>query len=797
LAQAICAEAPAVAWVRSRESAGLWMPQPPRFDEAVDLSEAFVQDEEQEEEATTEEGLEPDCLEHEDLGGVALADALALADAVDRVERKVEALVALPEQVLGISTQLRDMQKGIQALGRKMTPNLAPPEAAEASHRGSRVSLSLTSEEGRQVSPEAAELSGHSMRRSWVLGDRFSDPADGEASTSVHLQTLRPRRAGSITPDLLEPDMIKSHSNWRMPRRTSNLKESFAKQHSTSRASHVSFSSAGVFSVNKGHFRKAISLWVGEPTKMEMRLSSAHRRGSVATCTDAGAAIRAAALIDEILGENANYPPPWWVMRPDSRIRLVWDYLLVFSIALSTVVVTFSLVYMRGSECLCNAPAGPLLHTADALWLASIAINFVTGFVQETGGQLVMKPRQIAVHYARGRLAFDVLLAWPALLLPPKSLEHWLYGLSRIGRLAGLPPLLLHYGRLDKMGASRAAKSLLAVALPAHLLACGWRLALHTDGLEVAAEVADAGLWNIYVKDLYWVLMTMTTVGYGDISPGGTASRLFSIFAMLVASVFFGTIVSLTSQAIGTIFDDPDERRVARAISFMRRRGVAPELRSRVEHSLRRRLLQSSQSLDSELFQMLTPTVQRELALSLLQEVVLQFPLFSGVNRSFVGELAQAQVWIQCVVGDVVAEEGQLTREVTFIVQGHLCAYFGKRSEGRHYDVHLEATGEPVAPPVVEEVYASETDSRLSRALTTSSSLGTGAWFGEACLFDEYRIRTATILARAESDLAILKREDFFLIIQRYPRLMERHNKLQTAIGQGKLSLEELAHPGR
>merc|ERR1712107_586679 len=118
---------------------------------------------------------------------------------------------------------------------------------------------------------------------------------------------------------------------------------------------------------------------------------------------------------------------------------------------------------------------------------------------------------------------------------------------------------------------------------------------------------------------------------------------------------------------------------------------------------------------------------------------------------------------------------------------GVLTVIYGDRSTNRRLDIHLEADDLAVCHTL--------TNSSESRRAPMSlyDRMETGSWFGESCLFDEHRILCATLTSREETDLAVLTRTDFFRIIQKYPRLLDRHMKLQGAIGRGRLSFDELA----
>jgi voltage-gated potassium channel len=41
---------------------------------------------------------------------------------------------------------------------------------------------------------------------------------------------------------------------------------------------------------------------------------------------------------------------------------------------------------------------------------------------------------------------------------------------------------------------------------------------------------------------MYWVMTTITTVGYGDFSPTNMLSRIFLVYVFIHGIIFFGTV---------------------------------------------------------------------------------------------------------------------------------------------------------------------------------------------------------------------------------------------------------------
>merc|ERR1712113_72565 len=60
----------------------------------------------------------------------------------------------------------------------------------------------------------------------------------------------------------------------------------------------------------------------------------------------------------------------------------------------------------------------------------------------------------------------------------------------------------------------------------------------------------DASTGSRYLAAMYWAMTTLSTVGYGDITPTSDIERGYSMLAMVVGGAFYGYIVGCVTSVI-------------------------------------------------------------------------------------------------------------------------------------------------------------------------------------------------------------------------------------------------------
>lgn len=109
----------------------------------------------------------------------------------------------------------------------------------------------------------------------------------------------------------------------------------------------------------------------------------------------------------------------------------------------------------------------------------------------------------------------------------------------------------------------RICQMLASLLFLAHLLGCFWFYVAALVGLdpEITTWVSsyddgsalDASPSTQYLYAVYWALTTLTTVGYGDITPTNNPERLYSLLALLIGALVFATMLSSVSSLVAAL----------------------------------------------------------------------------------------------------------------------------------------------------------------------------------------------------------------------------------------------------
>ncbi|MGI9627039.1 MAG: cyclic nucleotide-binding domain-containing protein [Longimicrobiales bacterium] len=404
---------------------------------------------------------------------------------------------------------------------------------------------------------------------------------------------------------------------------------------------------------------------------------------------------------------------------------------------ISRTVVWHGVVILAATAHTLVLPLEWVLGLGESRWLAAFRWFTLAVFVVDVAVSIAsrrrppQKERARVVHGAKqhpvGFLVVDLLAAVPLYALTGRA-SFGLFGLFKLIKVARiLSDWRRRAIRFDTW--ALVGFGVYWLVLAGHWLSCGW--------LQLEGTTAEGGLLSAYVRGLYWTVTTVTSVGYGDITPTSDAQRVYAMLTMLVGLTFFGYVVGVIARVLGR--RDPATERFlsgVESLSHASRLGSLPKgLRDRV-YDYHLYVWQQQLGHDEEGFLAGLPvTLRGEVSYHLKKDLLGRVALFSETGDDFLKDIAQYLRPQVVTPGDFVFEVGDDGRDMFFIAQGSV--------------------------EVVTE------QGKLLRHLSE------GDFFGEIALFSDGR-RTASVRSTEYSHLYVLDRAAIRLIRRKYPEVHDR-----------------------
>ena len=179
-----------------------------------------------------------------------------------------------------------------------------------------------------------------------------------------------------------------------------------------------------------------------------------------------------------------------------------------------------------------------------------------------------------------------------------------------------------------------------------------------------------------YITALYWSVMTLTTIGYGDVAPVTLGEQCLCIFAMLLGGSIYAYvigavcgIVSSMDEATTAYHKTMDELNI-----FMVENKLPKELRVRLrEYFQHCRQLQRAQHYQDLLVHM-SPMLRGEVAVFCNREWVLKVPFFNGApeeeTNNFITSIALALVLEAYAPHETIIKKGEPTEKMYIVQRG-------------------------------------------------------------------------------------------------------------------------------
>jgi len=408
-------------------------------------------------------------------------------------------------------------------------------------------------------------------------------------------------------------------------------------------------------------------------------------------------------LYDSIDDEEEKDELMDYYISPNSIYTKIFDILLFFSSLFYLIYVPYLISYNFFQKE--NNIWMILLIIIDIIYIIDIIINFFRAY-QNFDENLVKKSKVIFIHYIQTWFIIDFIQAIPYFLLIT-FLEHikkgninnylnkftysshkvdakfyllFLIKLIKVYKMFNYNSTIAYLSEIfsknefyDDYGGFIITILLTLCIL--HLATCLFIfLGMNSyPGWIIKLNIQDESYLNIYLTAVYFVIVTITTVGYGDITGISISEIVFQVFLLIIGTIAYSFIISYISNYI--VKSNKKSMTFEKNLEILKEiKRHHPNMNKSIYNDVLRNLHneQLYEKKDKHiLLDCLPYSLKNKLIMEMYRSIINYFVLFKDIDNSdFIVKVVTSLKPLVSIKGDILIQEGDFIKEIIFVKKG-------------------------------------------------------------------------------------------------------------------------------
>ena len=398
---------------------------------------------------------------------------------------------------------------------------------------------------------------------------------------------------------------------------------------------------------------------------------------------------------------------PWWILSDESRYVQCWELIVMCTLCYVAIVTPYEVAFIHPKPVFDDEVKTvwfALNRVLESIFAIDICVSFCRAFRDESQ-TMIHHPRRIAKRYIQTWFFLDVVSTVPYDLIIAATNGDGdssgtdgpikLVRILRVVRLLKLARLLKGIAVLRHFAVEfsidynmlEVFKFMFVTVLYAHWMAC---VMVVTTNLQESTDsflmpnYADMGFEtfeqlrtsvapeSLYLVSLYWSVMTITTIGYGDVTPVTEAEQLVTCVCMLLGAFHFGYVIG----TVGSILNSRNMKQQKFREKLNNLNQFMDEFR--FKSPFKRELRQfthyehSNTDLDEyhELLANLSPKLRGVVSQKMNSKWIKKLKVFQGASPSFIYDFSTALRQVIYPPMETIIEVNSLNRTMHILKRG-------------------------------------------------------------------------------------------------------------------------------
>ena len=388
---------------------------------------------------------------------------------------------------------------------------------------------------------------------------------------------------------------------------------------------------------------------------------------------------------------------------PNNGFFLIFDFLLIIADLYTFMVIPLNIAQNKDVREIRTYFKEIVNYSIDIIFLLDFIISLFRGYYNYEM-KIIRNNKKIIINYLKNYFCFDFLQAIPLytiikLFIKKKEyyyLNNSLFETSLLPVLFFIKPFKIF--KIIKKKENKALEDfysylsesyyleelvrfliyILVFLLSIHLFIC-----LHIyfslrsfPNWIVHINIINETFFSKYIASLYFMITTMTTVGYGDIVCISSIERIYHIFLLVLGTLLYTFLVS----KIGNILRDQshEQTKLSKDLNILENiRITYPDMSFKLYSKIKRHLLsifnKRKKTGISLLINGVPDAIKNDLLFKIYSKVINEFKIFKDIkNSNFVLQMLTSFIPIISKKEEIIVLEGEIIQNIIFVKDGRL-----------------------------------------------------------------------------------------------------------------------------
>ncbi|KAE8656882.1 Potassium channel SKOR [Hibiscus syriacus] len=374
-------------------------------------------------------------------------------------------------------------------------------------------------------------------------------------------------------------------------------------------------------------------------------------------------------------------------IHPDNRWYRAWTNFILIWALYSSFFTPLEFGFFRG------LPKNLIMLdiAGQIAFLLDIILHFFLAYRDSQTYRMVHKPTSIAIRYLKSSFLIDLLgcMPWDIIYKGCGRKEEVRYllwiRLYRVHKVTDFFRKMEKDIRVNYLF-TRIIKLIFVELYCTHTAACIFYYLATTlppeqegytwiGSLKLGdysySDFREIDLWKRYTTSMYFAIVTMATVGYGDIHAVNLREMIFIMlyvsFDMVLGAYLIGNTTALIVKGSNT---ERFRDKMADVIKYMNRNRLDRDLRNQIKSHLR--LQYESRYTEASVLQDIPISIRAKISQSLYVSYIENVPLFKECSSEFINQIVIRLHEEFFLPGEVIMEQGNVVDQVYFVCHGVL-----------------------------------------------------------------------------------------------------------------------------